>query len=179
MARVQPQAREEVRPPAWAEEESSVASGSRLSTAATVGAIALGLGCVLCAASACAYARARSKRAAPAAAEMANPRLFDGVSEGPRVPSGRSTRTRIAGAGGARSGSLPPERLPPVGELGWSATKLASYPGLVTSPVPVGSPPPYLHPGPSKPLDSTGRAQPGSAALERARRANGAMGSSS
>ena len=68
--------------PAWTEEESSVASGSRLSTAATIGAIALGLGCVLCAASACAYARARSKRAAPAAAEIANPRLFDGGSEG-------------------------------------------------------------------------------------------------
>ena len=109
---------------------------------------------------------------------MANPRLFDGVSEGPRVPSGRSTRTRISGAGGSRFG-LPPERLPPVGELGWSATELATYPGLVTSPLPVDSPPPYLHPGPGKPLDSTGRAQPGSAALERARRANGAMGTSS
>ena len=98
---------------------------------------------------------------------MANPRLFDGVSEGPRVPSARSTRTRISGAGGARSSSLPPERLPPVGELGWSATELASYPGLVTTSLPKEPPPAY--PGTSP--DLTGNVEPGLAALERARRA--------
>ena len=36
----------------------------------------------MCAAIACAYARARRERSAPAAAEIANPRLFDGGSEG-------------------------------------------------------------------------------------------------
>ena len=143
-------------PTALAEVENAVASESQLSTAVTVGATALGVGCVLCAAIACAYRRARRKRAASRA------------SEAPRFLSERSTRTRISGVGGDRSERLPPERLPPVGELGWSATELASYPGLVTTTPPLE----YKSVYPSTALDLTGDVLPrGSAALERARRA--------
>ena len=142
-------------PTALAEVENAVASESQLSTAVTVGATALGLGCVLCAAIACAYTRARRKRAASPA------------SEGPRSSlAERSTRTRISGAGGYLSESLPPERLPPVGDLGWSATELAGYPGKVTTSLP----PQYSSVYPGTTLDLTGSVQPGSAALERARR---------
>ena len=144
-------------PPTALVEAGDVAIGSeaRLSTAVAVGATALGLGCVLCAAIACAYTRARRKRAASPA------------SEGPRSSlAERSTRTRISGAGGYLSESLPPERLPPVGDLGWSATELASYPGKVTTSLP----PQYSSVYPGTTPDLTGNVQPGSAALERARR---------
>jgi len=146
------------RPPtalAEVEAEKNLASNSTLSAAVTVGATVLGIGCVLCAAIACAYSRAQRKRAASPA------------SEGPRFLTQRSTRTRISEVGGDRSERLPPESLPPVGALGWSATELASYPGLVTTSLPKEPPPAY--PGTSP--DLTGNVEPGLAALERARRA--------
>ena len=150
------------------------AAESPLSTAVIVGATALGLGCVLCTAIACAYRRAWRKRAASPASTLVR---------------GRSTPTHILGVGGDQSDaasraskSLPPESLPTVIELG-SIIELVSSPGLVTTSTPMEHW--AVYPDAAPDLTGQGNVQPlrgaavvssqsagaGAAALERARRA--------
>ena len=139
------------------------ASGS-LSTAATVGVAAVGLGCVLCTAIACAYWRARQKRAPSLASALVGR---------------RSTRTRILGVGGDISDTtrvskgLPPESLPSATELG-SITELVTHSELVAASTPreSSSVPTDAAPDLTVSISSqSGAAGVGTAALERARRA--------